>query len=170
MAGKAAKTNAARLLDRLGIAYTLRSYDYDPADLDAEKAAAGIGVPAEQVFKTLVVRGDQSGVMLAVIPSHRQLSLKALASLSGDRKVQPVPLKEVQTLTGYIRGGVTVLGCKKPYPVYGDRRLLDHDAIAVSAGQRGLLMVLAPDDYVRAVQATLGAIATDAPSVDLDRP
>lgn len=154
------KTNAARSLDRLGISYELRTYDYDPADLDAEKAAAGIGLPPQQVFKTLVIRGDQTGVCLAVIPSHRQLDLKALAKLSGDRKVQPVPLKEVQALTGYIRGGVTALACKKAYPVYGDSSLVDHAAIAVSAGTRGMLMVLAPQDYVRSVQATLGAIAT----------
>lgn len=155
----AMKTNAARLLDRLNIAYQLLPYDYDPEDLSAEKAAAHVGLPAEQVFKTLVVRGDKGGVCFAVIPSDTQLDLKALARLSGDRKLAPVALKEVQPLTGYIRGGVTALGAKKTYPVYVDETMDLFDQVAVSAGQRGLLMALSPTDYRQATQATVGAIA-----------
>jgi Cys-tRNA(Pro)/Cys-tRNA(Cys) deacylase len=153
------KTNAARILDRLKIDYELRSYEYDPDDLAAEKAAANIGVPPKQVFKTLIARGDKRGVCFAAIPSNCQLDLKALAKLSGDRKINTVSLKEVQPLTGYIRGGVTALGAKKAYPVYADATIERFDHIAVSAGQRGLLMVLSPADYLTVTQAQLGAIA-----------
>ena len=110
------KTNAVRVLDRLGISYELREYEVDPDDLAAETVAAKIGLPAEQVFKTLVARGDRSGVCLAVVPGNAQLDLKALARATGDRKIDTVPLKDVQPLTGYIRGGVTALACKKDYP------------------------------------------------------
>ena len=106
------KTNAVRLLDSLGIAYKLQEYAVDPDDLAAETVAQKIGLPPEQVFKTLVVRGDRSGILLSVIPGNTQLDLKALAHQSGNRKVETVPLKEVQPLTGYIRGGVTALACK----------------------------------------------------------
>ncbi len=104
------KTNAARLLDTLGIKYELREYDVDPEDLSAETVARKVGLPAEQVFKTLVARGDRTGVLMAVVPGDAELDLKALAKLSGDRKVDTVPLKELQPLTGFIRGGVTALG------------------------------------------------------------
>jgi len=117
------KTNATRILDRLGIAYELREYVVDPDDLSAESVAAKIGMPAEQVFKTLVVRGDRGGVYLAVIPGNQELDGKALARLTGDRKVELAPLKEVQQLTGYIRGGVTALGAKRDYPVYADETI-----------------------------------------------
>src|ERR1700752_4720299 len=103
------KTNAVRVLDTLGIRYELREYEVDPADLAAESVAAKIGLPAEQVFKTLVMRGDRNGVCLAVVPGDAEVSEKALARLTGDRRVEMVPLKEVQGLTGYIRGGVTAL-------------------------------------------------------------
>src|SRR5215203_3514373 len=114
------KTNAARLLDSLGIPYELRDYEVDPEDLTAETVAAKVGLPPEQVFKTLVARGDRSGVVFAVVPGDQQLDLKALAKLSGDKHIDTVPLKDVQPLTGYIRGGVTILGAKKPYPAYAD--------------------------------------------------
>ena len=107
------KTNAVRLLDALGISYDLRDYEVDPDDLAAESVAAKIGLPAEQVFKTLLARGDRHGPCFAVIPGNAELEYKALAKLTADRKVELVPLKEVQPLTGYIRGGVTVLGAKK---------------------------------------------------------
>src|SRR3954447_2295756 len=110
------KTNAARLLDSLGIAYEVREYEVDPDDLAAETVARKVGLPPEQVFKTLVVRGDRHGVYLAVVPGHCELDPKALAGAPGDKRVEPVPLKEVEPLTGYIRGGVTALACKKPYP------------------------------------------------------
>lgn len=149
------KTNAARLLDQQKIAYTLLEYEVDPDDLAAERAAEKLGLPTEQVFKTLVVRGDRNGVCLAVIPASAELDLKALAKATGDRKVDTVPLKDVQPLTGYIRGGVTALGCKKPYPVYLDESAMTFEKIAVSAGKRGNMLLLAPTDYCQAVSATL---------------
>ena len=153
------KTNAARLLDSLGIPYRLQDYEVDPDDLSAESVAAKIGLPPEQVFKTLVARGDRTGVLLAVVPGDAELDLKALARLSGDRKVDTVPLKEVQPLTGYVRGGVTALAGRKDYPVFADETVELFDEIAVSAGARGTQILLAPGDYLRATRATVGAIA-----------
>jgi Cys-tRNA(Pro)/Cys-tRNA(Cys) deacylase len=157
------KTNATRILDGLGIVYTLREYEVDPNDLRAETVAAKIGLPAEQVFKTLVVRGDRVGVCLAVIPGNTELDGKALARSTGDRKVDLVPLKEVQQLTGYIRGGVTALGAKRDYPVYADETIELFDVISISAGVRGTQVVLAPADYLRAVKGTVAAIAREKP-------
>lgn len=155
------KTNAARILDGLGIAYELRDYEVDPDDLDAETVARKVGMPAEQVFKTLVARGDRNGVCLAVVPGNAMLDLKSLARLTGDRKVDTVTLKEVQPLTGYIRGGVTALGCKKAYPVFVDETIELFDQVAVSAGVRGTQIILKPADYLRATGATVGPIAKD---------
>jgi Cys-tRNA(Pro)/Cys-tRNA(Cys) deacylase len=154
-----AKTNACRILDQLGIAYEIREYKVDPEDLSAETVAAKVGLPAEQVFKTLAVKGDRHGICLAVIPGDQELDLKALAQLTSDRKIEMVPLKDVLNVTGYIRGGVTALGCKKDYPVYLDETVILFDVISISAGQRGMQIFLHPDDYTRAVQATLGPIA-----------
>lgn len=145
------KTNAVRLLEALGIPHELQGYEVDPEDLSAETVAQKIGLPAEQVAKTLVVRGDRTGVLLAIVPGDADLDLKALARLSGDRKVDPVPLREVQPLTGYIRGGVTAFGAKKDYPVFVEETLELHDRISVSAGARGLQILLAPGDYLRAL-------------------
>src|ERR1700747_1749092 len=117
------KTNAARLLDRLGIEYQLREYEVDPENLSADSVAAKIGMPLDQVWKTLVARGDRTGVLFAVLPGSASLDLKALARLTGDRRVETVALKEVQPLTGYIRGGVTVLGAKKSYPAFADETI-----------------------------------------------
>ena len=153
------KTNAIRVLDRLGIQYELREYEVDPDDLSAPPVAAKVGLPPEQLFKTLAVRGDRSGISLAVIPSNQELDLKALARLTGDRRVDMLPLKEVQAATGYIRGGVTALACKKDYPVYIDELAEVCDVISVSAGIRGLQVLLAPQDYVRAVKGKVRAIA-----------
>jgi Cys-tRNA(Pro)/Cys-tRNA(Cys) deacylase len=160
------KTNAARLLDSLGIPYELRDYEVDPEDLRAESVARKVGLPAEQVFKTLVARGDRTGVLLAVVPGDAELDLKALARLSGDRKVDTVPLKEVQPLTGYVRGGVTVFGARKDYPVFLDETLELFDVISVSAGIRGTQIVLAPGDYLRALggRAHTGPIAREKES------
>jgi Cys-tRNA(Pro)/Cys-tRNA(Cys) deacylase len=156
---RSVKTNAARLLDKLGVKYELREYAFDPDDLAAETVAAKVGLPAEQVFKTLVARGDRGGVLFAVVPGDSQLDLKALAKLSGDRKVDTVPLKEVQPLTGYIRGGVTVLGAKKAYPVYVDETLELFDVVSVSAGARGTQILIAPEEYLRATGGKVGPIA-----------
>jgi len=153
------KTNAARLLDRLGIAHELRDYEVDENDLTAETVARKVGLPAEQVFKTLVARGDRNGVCLAVVPGNAELDLKALARASGDRKVDTVPLKEVQPLTGYVRGGVTALGGRREYPVYLDESALGFPRISVSAGVRGTQILIAPGDYARAVHATVAALA-----------
>ena len=156
-----AKTNAVRLLEKMGIAHELRAYEVDPDDLSAETVAAKIGMPAAQVFKTLVARGDKHGVCLAVIPGDTQLDLKALARATGDKKIDTVPLKEVEPLTGYIRGGVTALACKKDYPVYLDELAQLFDVISISAGARGMQILLSPDDFVRAVTAQIAAIAKD---------
>ena len=155
------KTNAARILDQLGVHYELREYEVDPEDLAAETVAAKIGMPPGQVFKTLVVRGERNGVALAVIPGNYELDFKALALALGDKKVEMVQLKEVQALTGYIRGGVTALGGKKDYPVVVDETVILWDVISVSAGQRGTQIVLAPDDYIRATTASIAEISRE---------
>lgn len=157
------KTNAARVLDGLGVRYELRAYEVDPDDLTAETVARKVGLPAEQVFKTLVARGDKKGVCLAVVPGNAELDLKALARLAGDSRAETVSLKEVQPLTGYIRGGVTAFACKKDYPVYADETIELFDVISISAGQRGLQIIIAPGDYLRAAKARVGPIARDKP-------
>ncbi|MEB3272761.1 MAG: Cys-tRNA(Pro) deacylase [Prochlorothrix sp.] len=163
------KTNAARILDRLQLAYTVLEYSVDPEDLVATSTATKLGLPPEQVFKTLVIRGSGNRhqslgqFYFAVVPGNGHLNLKALAQLTGDRKVEPVPLKDLQPLTGYIRGGVTALGAKKDFPVFGDESLLQFEKIAVSAGKRGLMLWLAPADYMQATGATLGPIAQTGP-------
>jgi Cys-tRNA(Pro)/Cys-tRNA(Cys) deacylase len=153
------KTNAARLLDEAGIHYELREYEVDPEDLSAETVAGKVGLPAEQVFKTLVVKGERIGVCLAVVPGDAELDLKALAKLAGDRKMELAALKEVQPLTGYIRGGVTALAGKKDYPVFLDETAILFDFISISAGVRGTQILLKPDDYIGITRATLGEIA-----------
>ena len=153
------KTNAVSLLEKLGVSHTLREYEVDLDDLSAESVAAKVGLPPEQVFKTLVARGDRTGVMLAVVPGDSLLDLKALAALSGDRRVEVVALKEVQPLTGYLRGGVTALACKKPYPVFVDETLELFETVSVSAGARGTQILLAPADYLRVTEGKVGAIS-----------
>ena len=155
----AAKTNAIRILDQLGISYELREYDVDPNDLAAETVAANIGMPPEQVFKTLVARGDRHGVVMVVIPGNSLLDLKALAKVTGDRSVDTVSLNEVLPLTGYIRGGVTALAAKKDFPVWLDETAILFEMISVSAGQRGLQILISPEDYCRAVNAQYAAVA-----------
>lgn len=156
------KTNAMRILDGLGVAYETRDYEVDPDDLSAERVAADIGLPAEQVFKTLVARGDRHGILMAVVPANAEIDFKALARLSNNRAVELVSLKEVQPLTGYIRGGVTALACKRECPVYVEEEMQLFDVIAVSAGVRGTQMLLSPDDYLRATAATVGPISRPA--------
>lgn len=155
------KTNAMRILEGMGIPFEVREYEVDPEDLSAETVAAKVGLPPERVFKTLVARGDRNGICLAVIPGNYELDFKGLAKLSGDRKSDIVPLKEVQPLTGYIRGGVTALGCKKDYPVFADELIEICDVISISAGMRGVQILLKPADYIRAVNATVGPIAKE---------
>jgi Cys-tRNA(Pro)/Cys-tRNA(Cys) deacylase len=155
------KTNAARALDSLGIRYELREYEVDPEDLSAETVAAKVGLPPEQVFKTLVVKGDRNGIVLAVIPGNSEVDAKGLARLTGDRRIEMAPLKEVQPLTGQVRGGVTALAQNRGYPVWIDETAEICDVISISAGVRGTQILLAPADYIRAVNARTGAIAKD---------
>ena len=154
----AQKTNAVRLLDGMGIHYELREYEVDPDDLAAETVAAKIGLPPERVFKTLVARGDRNGVCLAVIPGDQELNLKALAAVAGERKTQLVPVKELQTLTGYIRGGVTALAAKRDFPVFVDETIELFDVVSISAGVRGLQILISPADYLRATNGTVAAL------------
>ena len=149
------KTNAARLLDTLNIAYELRAYEVDPDDLTAISVARKINLPAEQVFKTLLTHTSDGEHLFAVVPGDAELDLKKLAAAAGARKAELASLKEVEPLTGYIRGGVTVLAAKKPFRPFADETIELFDIISVSAGQRGLQLLLAPADYLRATEATL---------------
>ena len=152
------KTNAARILDALGIRYELRDYQVDEEDLTAESVARKVGLPAEQVFKTLVCKGDRTGPLFAIVPAGAELDFKALARMSGDRSVEMVPLREVQPLTGYIRGGVTVLGARKDFPAFADETLGIFDLISVSSGIRGTQILMSPQDYLRATRAKTGPL------------
>ena len=150
---KEQKTNAARILDVLGIGYELKTYEVDESDLSAVHVAASVGMPIKMVYKTLVCRGDKNGVLMAVIPGGGELDMKALAAASGNKRVEMVHLKEVFGLTGYIRGGCSPLGAKKDYPVYLDDSALAQSIIAVSAGKRGEQILLKPADLVQAAKA-----------------
>ncbi len=150
------KTNAMRLLESHGVPFQIREYAVDPEDLSAQTVAAKIGLPIEQVFKTLLTRGDRNGLSFAVIPGNTELDLKALAKGTGDRKIDLVPVKELQPLTGYIRGGVTALASRKDYPVFLDETAELFDLISVSAGQRGIQLLVNPQDYLRVTAATTG--------------
>ncbi|MEN6625731.1 MAG: Cys-tRNA(Pro) deacylase [Candidatus Sumerlaeia bacterium] len=152
------KTNAARLLDTLGIAYETREYEIDESDLSAETVAKKVGFPPEQVFKTLLAVIDGKHHVFAVVPGDSELDFKKLAAAAGGKKADLAPLKEVQPLTGYIRGGVTVFGAKKEYPVFADETIELFDVISVSAGRRGLQLILSPSDYVHAAKATVVAL------------
>lgn len=156
------KTNAVRLLDNLGLSYELRSYEVDPEDLTAISVARKIGMPIEQVFKTLVTRTSDNTHLFAVIPGDAELDLKKLAWVASVRKTELAPLKDVEPLTGYIRGGVTVLAAKKPFPAFADETLELFDTISVSAGTRGLQILLSPSSYLQATSATLADL-TKAP-------
>jgi Cys-tRNA(Pro)/Cys-tRNA(Cys) deacylase len=152
------KTNATRQLDNLGITYELRDYEVDLDDLGAVKVAGQIGLPPNQVFKTLCAKAEDGTIVLAVVPGDSELDLKALARLSGKRSFDLVSVSQLKQLTGYVRGGVTALAGKKNYPVYIDNSALHFPAIAVSAGVRGTQIVLSPSDYIRSTTATSGAI------------
>ena len=150
-----AKTNAARILDGLGVPYELKEYPVDLDDLSAVHVAEMVGMPVGQVFKTLVARGDKSGVLMACIPGDGELDLKELAAVSGNKRVEMVHLNEVLGLTGYVRGGCSPLGAKKAYPVYIDASAEQRSRISISAGKRGEQIVLAPADLIRAANATI---------------
>ena len=153
------KTNGARYLESLGIPFDLLEYEVDPEDLSAITVAKKIGMPPEQVFKTLLTTDGHGGYVYAVVPGDAELDFKKLARAAGMRKAEMAPLKDVQPLTGYIRGGVTIFGAKKAYPVYVDETIELFEVVSISAGMRGLQILLAPADYVRATGARLGPLA-----------
>lgn len=161
------KTNAVRLLDRAGIAYELREYTIDESDLSAERAAAKLGMAPETVFKTLITRGDRSGPVLACIPAGTELDLRMLGEVSGNKRVEMVPLKDVLDLTGYMRGAVTPLAVKKPYPVFIDETVELWPIVGISGGMRGLEILLAPADLIRVTGARLADIARQAVKRDV---
>lgn len=144
------KTNAARILDGLGIRYEIREYAVDPEEFSAVVVAEKIGLPPEQVFKTLLCVTSEKEHVFAVVPGDAELDFKKLAQAAGARKAEMVSLKDVQPLTGYVRGGVTVFGAKKDFPVYVDETLELFDVVSVSAGTRGVQVLLSPADYLRA--------------------
>ena len=158
------KTNAARILDAASIPYQLREYEVDENDLSAPHVAQKIGMPPEQVFKTLVARGDRNGVVMASIPADSELNLKALAAASGNKSVELVAVKEVLPLTGYIRGGVSPIGARKAYPFLLDETAILFEVISVSAGVRGCQLVLAPDDLIRVTGGIYASIARALPT------
>ncbi|MDO4557401.1 MAG: aminoacyl-tRNA deacylase [Planctomycetia bacterium] len=148
-----------RILERLNLPFSVRNYDVRPEELGARHVADAIGIPVDQVYKTIVCRGDRTGVFFSVLAGDQELDLKAVAKLTGNRRVEVVPLKEVQPLTGYVRGGCTAIAAKKNYPVFVDESVNRHAEIAVSAGVRGTQIVLTPDDYVNVTHAITGPIA-----------
>ncbi|MCB0551623.1 MAG: Cys-tRNA(Pro) deacylase [Phaeodactylibacter sp.] len=153
------KTNALRLLDAQKARYETVEYHYDADDLSVEHIAKDNGLPLARIFKTLVAKGDKNGVAVAVVPGHKNLDFKALAKASGNKKMALVPVKDIQGLTGYIRGGCSPIGMKKDYPVYLDISALDYEAIYVNAGQRGLLVGLSPEALRQATGAVVENIA-----------
>ena len=160
------KTNGARVLEGLGIAFELREYEVDPTDLTAITVAKKIGMPPEQVFKTLITTGGPDTYFFAVIPGDAELDFKKLARAAGVRKTEMVPLKEVQALTGYIRGGVTVFGAKKAFPVFVDETAILFEKISVSAGTRGTQLILSPEAYLRAADAQTADLTKDSKTND----
>ncbi len=152
------KTNAARFLDRLKIVYKLVEYEVDESDLSAESVAKKVGLPPERVFKTLVARGDKTGVLMACIPGNMDLDLKAMAVMGGNKNVEMVRMGEIQQLTGYIRGGVSPIGTKKRYPIFLDERAMGFPSISISAGIRGSQIYVSPEDLVKALNITVGKI------------
>lgn len=152
------KTNAARILDRLKIKYELKTYKVDLNDLSAVHVAQDAGMNIKTVFKTLVARSDKNDIVMACIPGDDELNLKKLAKASNHKKVEMIHVKELQALTGYIRGGCSPLGAKKDYPVYLDESALNWDKIAISAGTRGEQILIAPQDLIKAVNATVAAL------------
>ena len=155
------KTNASRILDRLGVKYQLVEYKVDPEHLDAIHVANELGEDIETVFKTLVLHGDKTGYFVCVIQGDKEVDLKKAAKISGNKKVAMIPMKELLPLTGYIRGGCTAIGMKKNFPVYLDANALDQEFIYISAGKRGLQIKLSPSDYLDATKATVGEIISE---------
>ena len=149
------KTNAARLLDSQHIPYELKEYEVNENDLSASTLASKLGQNVEQVFKTLVLRGNTTGIFVAVIPGDGEVDLKKAAKISGNKSAAMVHMKELPDLTGYIRGGCSPLGMKKPYPVFIHETCLSFRSVYISAGKRGMQLFLKPDDLIRAASAVV---------------
>ena len=161
MAKKPEKTNAARLLDKAKLKYDLIPYEFDENDLAAQHVADSLGQDIAKVFKTLVLHGDKTGYIVCVIPGDKEVDLKALAKVSGNKKVEMIPMKDLLQVTGYIRGGCSPIGMKKRFPTYFHATAADHDVIYVSAGVRGLQIKINPQELIKFIQATLADVATD---------
>jgi Cys-tRNA(Pro)/Cys-tRNA(Cys) deacylase len=149
------KTNAARLLDRQQVQYDLVAYEVDESDLSAAAVAAKLGRNIEQIFKTLILRGDKTGIFVCVIPGGEELDLKKAAIASGNKSAAMTPVKEIYELTGYVRGGCSPLGMKKKYPTYIDETCILHDFLFVSAGVRGLQIAIDPASLIKAAECTI---------------
>lgn len=160
MAKKIEKTNAARLLDKAGVAYRLIPYEFDENDLAAQHVADSLGQDIAQVFKTLVLHGDRTGYIVCVVPGNAEVDLKALAKVSGNKKVEMIPMKDLLGVTGYIRGGCSPVGMKKRFPTYFHSTATDFERIYVSAGVRGLQLEISPVDLIAAVSGTLAEVAS----------
>ena len=158
MAKKTEKTNAARLLDRAKIGYELIPYEVDENDLAATHVAESLGEPIERVYKTLVLRGDRNGHFVCVVPGDKEVDLKAVAKLSGNKSADLIPMKELLPTTGYIRGGCTPIGMKRQFPTFIDESCRQFDYIYISAGQRGLQLRLSPADLVAYTKAQIHKI------------
>lgn len=161
MAKKIEKTNAARLLDKAGVPYKLIPYEFDENDLAAQHVADSLGQDIARVFKTLVLHGEKTGHIVCVVPGNAEVDLKALAKASGNKKVEMIPMKDLLSVTGYIRGGCSPVGMKKRFPTYFHTTALDFETIYVSAGVRGLQIEIAPADLIGFVGATVASVATD---------
>ncbi|MBO5832141.1 MAG: Cys-tRNA(Pro) deacylase [Alistipes sp.] len=161
MAKKIEKTNAARLLDRAKIAYELIPYTVDEDNLAATHVAEELGEDIATVFKTLVLKGDKTGHFVCVIPGDKEVDLKAAARVSGNKKCDLIPMKELLSTTGYIRGGCSPIGLKKPFPVFIHSTALDFERIYISAGVRGLQIAIAPQSLVEFVKATVAEVVAD---------
>ena len=161
MAKKIEKTNAARLLDRVGIRYNLIPYEFDENDLAAQHVAESLGQDIARVFKTLVLHGDKTGHIVCVVPGNCEVELKALAKASGNKKVEMIAMKDLLQVTGYIRGGCSPVGMKKSFPTYFHSTAMDFDTIYVSAGVRGLQIEIAPGELVKFVRGTLACVAVE---------
>ncbi len=160
MAKKTDKTNAARLLDKAGIAYNLIPYDFDPEDLAAQHVADSLGQDIARVFKTLVLHGDRTGYIVCVVPGNCEVNLKSLAKVSGNKKVEMIPMKDLLQVTGYIRGGCSPIGMKKRFPTFFHSTATEYTTIYVSAGVRGLQIEIAPENLISFVQGTVADVAT----------
>lgn len=160
MAKKIEKTNAARLLDKAKIKYNLIPYEFDENDLAAQHVADSLGQDIAKVFKTLVLHGDKTGYVVCVIPGDHEVDLKALAKVSGNKKVEMIPMKDLLQVTGYIRGGCSPIGMKKRFPTYFHTTAMQQDLIYVSAGVRGLQIEIAPQELIDFVQAAVAEVAT----------